>query len=91
MHKLAQLSAVILAAFLGAAGCDPPCVALAKEVCRCEATEREQRACIERVEDDASAREATDEESARCEELLDTCSCERLDAGDLAACGLTNP
>ncbi len=77
--------------------CGNPCLDVAKQVCRCKATEYEQRDCVRNVTAAAGAKDSpSTEETEQCSELLSsTCSgddvCERLADGDLAACGLTEP
>ena len=73
---------------LGTAGCDEPCRVLADQVCECEPSEARQNACKSNVSDRAADTKVSEAEQERCSELLDTCTCERLEEGDWAACGL---
>lgn len=68
-------------------GCDGPCQDLAEKICSCEPNTPRERSCLVTV--DTAVRDPLDSDSARCEELLKTCSCAALDRGDFAACGLT--
>lgn len=73
------------------AACDDACLALSKEICRCESTQLAQQACIQRVENEASQAPdgtPTVKQKERCTELIDSCNCDALAAGDLEACGL---
>jgi hypothetical protein len=68
------------------AACSDPCVELARKVCRCERSETEQQACIQRID---SVEERTSEKDRDCcALLLDRCNCNKLADGDLAACGI---
>ena len=77
--------------------CGNPCLDVAKQICRCKATEYEQRQCVRSVTAEADANESpTQTETDQCSELLaTTCTgddiCERLDNGEISACGLTEP
>lgn len=84
--------ALALVASLGlfAIACEDPCVELSKTVCKCEPTETEQRACTDRVDNEAANETTTDAEKERCDKLLDRCDCDKLKQGDLAACGLAD-
>ena len=73
--------------FLGA-GCDNACTELNNKRCRCERTEAEQRACLQRVDSLSGGRDLTTEELETCERLLDTCTCEAMAMGNIKACGL---
>lgn len=70
--------------------CDNSCVKLSHKICQCERTTSEQQACIQRVDNQAATRDATEEEQNECARLEDECTCKKLAAGDLAACGLAN-
>ncbi len=77
--------------------CGNPCLDVAKQICRCKPTEYEQRQCVRSVTAEADANDSpTPEENEQCSELLaTTCTgddiCERLDNGEISACGLTEP
>ena len=93
--KIYKFSTVLLS-LLGIvliSACDNPCMALAKDVCKCEPTETLQRSCIASLTDDSDG--PTEEQLDVCSELLSTtCTgedlCERLAQGELEACGLTH-
>jgi len=74
---------------LGTTSCQGPCRTLAEQVCRCSDSPREQQACEVRVDANARGQTITDEEAERCEALLDVCTCEALQQGERAACGLS--
>lgn len=82
--------ALLLVAALGAISCGHPCRELSDRVCRCAQNAEQEARCLRQVRSLASQdRGGRDAEAARqCAELLDTCTCEALAAGDLAACGL---
>jgi len=80
------LAAVFIVACLFA-GCGDPCNDLSKKVCKCKPTQVEQQACTQTI-DTSSRPGASDAEKDHCSELLDTCTCDALKKGDLAACGL---
>ena len=69
-------------------GCGDPCLQLSRDICRCERTEFEQQACIQRVEAAALDVDLSAGQEDCCADLRDSCTCDRLAAGDLAACGL---
>ncbi|MBI5510922.1 MAG: hypothetical protein HY903_19345 [Deltaproteobacteria bacterium] len=76
--------------FLGVLGvsCGDPCVDLAKKICRCKPTEAEQSACTQTV-DSSSRPKASAEQQGVCADRLDTCTCAKLEAGELDACGMS--
>nr|ADI21641.1 hypothetical protein [uncultured myxobacterium HF0130_06F04] len=88
------LSAAFLASLIS---CGNPCLDVAKQICRCEPTEYEQRQCVQAVTAEANAKEdPTQAQTEQCSELLSTtCTgddlCERLENGEVNACGLTQP
>jgi hypothetical protein len=86
--KSNTLYVVLLCAFFSFWGCEDPCVALAKDVCRCFDSETEQKSCIQNVEDEAGKKDLTQSEQDVCEGLLDTCTCSALDDGEYALCGM---
>ena len=85
MPRWTVLFVVLFAACLFA--CDGPCTNLAEQICSCQPNETRERACLVNV--DLSTRDPLEREDSRCEELLQTCSCDALDRGDFEACGLT--
>jgi hypothetical protein len=77
---------ILLAATSSA--CNGPCRELAELVCSCEPNANEEQACIVNI--DAESRSiVTEQDTSVCTTLLDSCTCEALDRGDYAACGLT--
>ena len=88
---LTQRIRLILAfAALGTASgaCDEPCLALTRSLCFCERSELEQQACVRRVEAVAITAPTEAEENC-CIRLQETCNCDDLADGNLAACGIT--
>jgi hypothetical protein len=88
MVMLAQrafLMLVLSAALLAA--CGDPCTDLSKKICKCKPTEIEQQACIQAISD-SSRPTATSDQQGVCADIMDGCTCKKLKAGDLAACGL---
>lgn len=89
--RRSRLSTILLfwALASGNWACEDACVALSKKICRCEATEAQQRACIQRVDSEASQQPSpTTEELEACQQFLDSCTCDKLEAGQFTACGL---
>jgi hypothetical protein len=88
---MSRLYALLLvaAAALGVA-CDDPCTELANTICDCEDTESRQQTCRNEVEAKAEAKPPDDAAQDRCQSILDadTCNCDALAEGQLAACGL---
>ena len=82
------LVALMVTLTAGLMGCDDACTALGREICACKPTDRERQTCNSQVDDRAANTDVSAKEQERCEKLLDTCTCDALDAGDLAACGL---
>lgn len=81
---------LLAAAALGALHCGHPCRELSDRVCRCAQNAEQEARCLRQVRSLASQdRAGRNTDAARqCAELLETCTCEALAAGDLAACGL---
>lgn len=91
MHEFSYMRIVVSAALaLGVllTGCGDPCKELAQKICSCEESPNDEQACLDRVEAESSNLDLTDAENNVCAEKLDTCKCNKLRAGDLAACGL---
>jgi hypothetical protein len=85
--RLLCLSLLPLALALSA--CDGPCEALAKEICSCEQNAVEEAGCLQEVRAAMARVSPTVAEEERCSELLDGCTCEKLEAEEFGACGLT--
>ena len=79
----------LVATVLMSTACDGPCRALAQQICECEPSARERRACELRVENADARQDPTPAEQTICSGLLDSCTCDALARDDLAACGLT--
>lgn len=88
MIALIRGLALVAAASLGTA-CDNPCRALAQQICECEPSARERRACEARVENANAQQDPTPIEESLCSRLLDGCTCDALAQNNFAACGLT--
>ena len=84
------LLSFVLAAGL-AFGCDSPCRELANKVCDCQTTRAKIARCEATIDSADQNIDPSDGESDVCQQILDdgTCTCEALQAGDLAACGLS--
>jgi hypothetical protein len=61
---------------------------LAEQICACELNLREEDACLEAIRATSAGRTPSEAENQICELRLDGCTCEALEKGDLAACGL---
>lgn len=85
-----SITTLILAAALAlAAGCSDPCTSLSSTICDCKVNEPERNLCDEQVRiARATKDEITEAESLACDALLESCTCEALERGDLKACGL---
>jgi hypothetical protein len=78
---------LILLILLFLYSCSEPCLDLANRICDCEPTLDRRNTC-KRIFVTNNPVSISDNEQNRCEELLKTCNCSALDAGNLAACGL---
>lgn len=76
-------------AIAGSIACGDACHSLAVQICNCGRTQIEQASCIQRVNTDTGAK-VSDADRKVCEKLQETCTCQALSDGDLAACGLSN-
>lgn len=79
---------------LAGAGCGSACKELANKVCKCQPTRAKEDRCKTAVRAAAKNFDLSDKEEDRCQEILDSgsCTCEALEAGEYAACGLSqNP
>jgi phage-related protein len=80
--------AAIFGLSVALSGCSGPCRALAETVCSCEPNDVEQQACLVRI-DAVSDRPVSPAEEDRCDQLLESCTCDALAVDNFAACGLT--
>ncbi|OGQ77681.1 MAG: hypothetical protein A2289_06350 [Deltaproteobacteria bacterium RIFOXYA12_FULL_58_15] len=87
-QRWTQILLFVAIASAAVPACDDPCLELSRDICRCERTEYDQQACIQRVEAVALEAEPTGGEEECCAQLRESCTCDGLAAGDLAACGL---
>jgi len=67
--------------------CSEPCLDLANRICDCEPTLNRRNTC-KRIFVTNNPVSISGNDENRCEELLKTCNCSTLDAGNLSACGL---
>lgn len=85
---------LLLAGVLGLAplaGCGNNCESLANLICNCLPNTSEQNACKQQIATASSQRSVTHAEDQYCGKLLQTCTCDALDRGDLVACGYAKP
>ncbi|MEK7705199.1 MAG: hypothetical protein AAB426_09590 [Myxococcota bacterium] len=82
---------LVVAVLVGASACDSPCVTLGHVICDCETSETAQQSCRQTVDDRSKDTDVSSADEKRCSELLDSCSCNKLADGNLAACGLDEP
>lgn len=80
---------LILAAAACFSACKGPCEELADLICDCELSASSQNQCDEQVRAAKQQREVSAAEEVTCEAKLETCTCDALQADDLAACGLS--
>ena len=80
----------VLGSLVFVLACEGPCVALAKDVCRCLASETEQKTCIQNVENEAGESELSADEEKVCEALLETCTCNAIENKEYALCGMAH-
>lgn len=76
----------------GAVGCSHPCEELAYHICSCLETRAQQESCKLSIDAAKENIDVSSDEDDRCQGILDSgkCTCEAIDAGDYAACGLAN-
>ena len=91
---LQTLLLLLLAATLalGAVACGSACKDLANKVCDCQPTRAKKDSCELAVDTAAENSEPSSGQEDVCQDILDSgeCTCEALQAGDLAVCGLAN-
>lgn len=85
-----RLSFFVAITGLSIASCGTPCKDLSSQICNCEPTELEQRACMQRVENNEQEHYVSDEQMQVCADIIASgnCTCDALYDGDLRACGL---
>jgi len=91
MHRLLPIFVLFLAVATLALGCDSACRELADNICECQPTRAKVARCETTIETADRNIDPSDGEEDRCQEILDSgaCTCEALNSGDLAACGLS--
>ncbi|MCK5688840.1 hypothetical protein KAI87_06195, partial [Myxococcota bacterium] len=60
--------------------CTGPCKALAEMQCECDENEATRNSCLQQVDTKSEEVDPTDQEKEECEELMDSCTCEKLEA-----------
>jgi hypothetical protein len=88
-HTIVTVFLVFIGAYIVAA-CANDCKDLANKICDCQPTFSQQQRCQDAVDAANENADLSDKQQDCCKALLDTCECDRLAAGDFAACGLTN-
>jgi hypothetical protein len=90
-HCILTLFLVLIGACIVSA-CGNDCKDLANKICDCQPTLAQQQRCQNAVDAANSNANLSDKQQDCCKAILDadTCTCSRLEAGDFAACGLTN-
>ena len=83
------VAALLVLAALAAGACTEPCDELAGRICNCENTADRRSACKQTFISGNPVSISGKRQDA-CDKYLDTCSCEALDAGNFAACGLSH-
>ena len=79
---------LVLAAFISGA-CSSPCDELASTICGCERTTDQQAACRQTFITGNPVGISSKRQDV-CDKYLDSCTCDAIDAGNFAACGLAN-
>jgi uncharacterized protein YgiB involved in biofilm formation len=77
---------------LGAAACGSACEDLANKICDCQPTRAKKESCKISYDTANQNIDPSSEQDDACQAILDSgnCTCESLQAGDLASCGLSN-
>jgi hypothetical protein len=72
------------------AGCGSACEDLANKICDCQPTRAKIDRCKINVDTATRNMDLSDEQEDRCQAILDSglCTCEALEQGDFASCGL---
>ncbi len=91
MIKHLPIFVLLLALAAMSFGCDSACRELANKICDCQPTRAKVVRCETTIETADRNIDPSDGEEDRCQEILDSgaCTCEALNSGDLAACGLS--
>jgi len=83
-----QIAALAAGAVFCASACGNPCQDLSHFICNCQTNSTDQQSCTTQVDNQAKGQGPTSKQQQCCSELQATCTCDKLAAGDLAACGL---
>lgn len=73
-----HLAFVLGLALLGL-GCKSPCRQLSERQCECFQSSYERNSCLQRVATQESVAALTNEDNARCAELVEACDCRLVD------------
>ncbi len=84
--RLLSLSPLLALAFYA---CNGPCESLADKICSCRPNQSEEQGCLQDVKTAMSHFSPTTSEDEFCDQKLDTCDCEALEAEQYDLCGLT--
>ncbi len=92
MPHILVAGVLVLGLSLGATACGSACKDLANKVCKCQPTRSKENACKRSISAAKRNLELSSKEEDACQEILDSgdCTCQALQAGDLAACGLAH-
>lgn len=88
MRLLFTLTLVALS-WVALPGCKGKCRALSEKLCECNTNTLAKDACMRRASNEESRVNPTEEDEARCGELLAQCNCHAIDTLEgKRACGL---
>lgn len=95
MLKFKQLTVGLFVMLVGGyvvSACGNDCKDLADRICNCQATRAQQQRCQQAANAANGNTSLSSQEQDVCKKILDSgkCTCDALDAGDFAACGLAN-
>jgi hypothetical protein len=94
IKTLKTLLLLLLAASLafGAVACGSACKDLGNKICDCQPTRAKEDSCELALDTAVENFDLSSSQENACQDILDSgeCTCEALQAGDLAACGLAN-
>jgi hypothetical protein len=84
-----RLLSLSLPLALALCACDGPCESLAKRICSCEPNQSEEQGCLQEVRAAMERFAPSVQEEMTCSELLDGCTCEKLENEEFSACGIS--
>ena len=90
MKTCLSILLVVLSLALVGSGCGSACEDLAGRICNCQPTRAKIDRCKLNVDTATRNMDLSDEQEDRCQAILDSglCTCEALQQGDFASCGL---